>query len=195
MAGTKAFFFVNYEELRQPRSTRRNRQILHPQAEQGIFRYSASGGVQTVNLFELAARSGQLAIAGSDHLAVAGRHPRPRRAPKATSAISPTRSTRSTRSVVPTETKNRYPTVRLDYNLNDQHRLTYSMNFQYSPAVRKPGYDEQPRAATSLGSRSMASQWSTRRAASGWLRSILGPTLVNEVRIGYGGAPVDLLAE
>jgi TonB dependent receptor-like, beta-barrel len=36
----------------------------------------------------------------------------------------------------------------------------------------------------------VADQWSTRRATSGWLRSILGATTVNELRIGYGGAPV-----
>jgi hypothetical protein len=60
----RAFFFVNYEELRQPGSTRRNRQILHPQAETGVFRYQGAGGaVQNVNLFELAARNGQVATA------------------------------------------------------------------------------------------------------------------------------------
>ena len=52
----KAFFFVNYEELREPGGTRRTRTILHPAAQQGVFRYNAAGGVQSVNLFELAAR-------------------------------------------------------------------------------------------------------------------------------------------
>ena len=36
-----------------------------------------------------------------------------------------------------------------------------------------------------------ANQTSTRRATSGSLRSTLGNTMVNEFRIGYGGAPVD----
>ena len=35
--------------------------IFTPDAERGIFRYSTAAGVQTVNLFELAARSGQTA--------------------------------------------------------------------------------------------------------------------------------------
>src|SRR5262245_25025343 len=48
----RAFFFVNYEELRQPGSTRRTRQVFHPDSDRGIFRYQAAGGVQTVNLFE-----------------------------------------------------------------------------------------------------------------------------------------------
>src|SRR5262245_31348712 len=56
----RAFFFMNYEELRQSSPTRRTRQIFHPDSEKGVFRYTTSGGVQTVNLFELAARNGQL---------------------------------------------------------------------------------------------------------------------------------------
>ena len=55
----KAFFFVNYEELRQPSGLRRTRQIFYPDAERGIFRYSGATGIQTVNLFDLAARNGQ----------------------------------------------------------------------------------------------------------------------------------------
>src|SRR5262245_22770441 len=52
----RAFFFVNYEELHQPQDIRRLRQIFHPDAERGIFRYGTTQGVQAVNLFELAAR-------------------------------------------------------------------------------------------------------------------------------------------
>ncbi len=60
----RAFFFVNYEELRQPSDLPRNRQQFHPDSMNGVFRYSTTGGgVGTVNLFELAARSGQLATA------------------------------------------------------------------------------------------------------------------------------------
>jgi hypothetical protein len=41
----RAFFFVNYEELREPAATRRTRTILTPQAQQGIFRYNTTAGV------------------------------------------------------------------------------------------------------------------------------------------------------
>lgn len=182
----RAFFFVNYEELRQPATTRRNRQILHPQAELGNFRYSTTQGVQSVNLFELAARSGQIATPDPIISRLLG------------DIRSATRTEGNIRDLtdplyqeysfqVPTESKNRYPTVRLDYQLSDRHRLTYSMNFQYiggGPDTTNnreryfPGFPVQ------------ANQSSIRRATSGWLRSIFGPTLVNEFRIGYGGAPV-----
>src|SRR5262249_10239096 len=57
----KAFFFVNYEEFRQPSQVNRTRTILNPLAQAGIFRYA--NGTQSVNLYDLAARNGQIATA------------------------------------------------------------------------------------------------------------------------------------
>src|SRR5262249_31705776 len=54
----RAFFFVNYEEYRLPEQTFRQRTILSPQAQQGIFRYNTSSGVQQVDLLQLAAKVG-----------------------------------------------------------------------------------------------------------------------------------------
>lgn len=182
----RAFFFVNYEEFRSPGATRRDRTILHPDSQAGVFRYSAGGGVQTVNLFELAARNGQTSTAD----------------PLIAKLLSDIRqSTTTTGNVrdltdplyqqfsflVPTTSMNRYPTGRLDYQLSEKHRLTYSFNFQYiggGPDTTNnrenffPGFPVQ------------GNQSSTRRATSGWLRSVLSPTMVNEFRIGYGGGPV-----
>src|SRR5258706_1290090 len=50
----KAFFFVNYEEVRQPADVSRQRIILSPSAQQGIFRYNAAGRGREVNLPQLA---------------------------------------------------------------------------------------------------------------------------------------------
>jgi Carboxypeptidase regulatory-like domain/TonB-dependent Receptor Plug Domain len=57
----KAFFFVNYEETRSPRNVTYTRNLMHPLAQQGIFRYTASGGVQSVDLLSLADKNGHLA--------------------------------------------------------------------------------------------------------------------------------------
>src|SRR4030095_6091262 len=47
----KAFFFVNYEENRTPRSRTDTSNVLTAEAQNGIYRYLTSGGVvQTVNL-------------------------------------------------------------------------------------------------------------------------------------------------
>ena len=181
----KAFFFVNYEELRQPSDVRRTRQIFHPDSDRGVFRYSA-GGVQTVNLFDLASRNGQLST------------PDPVVSRLLADVRTATASAGTIRDLgdplyqeysylVPTESMNRYPTVRLDYQVSARHRLTWSMNFQYIGG----GPDTtNNREAYYPGFPVQANQSSTRRATSGWLRSILGPTMVNEFRIGYGGAPV-----
>src|SRR4029078_255605 len=56
----KAFFFVHYEEFHQPGGTTRNRTILNPQAQQGLFSYQTSSGVRSVNVLDLAASNGQL---------------------------------------------------------------------------------------------------------------------------------------
>src|SRR5262245_28304885 len=182
----KAFFFVNYEELRQPQDIRRIRQIFHPDAERGVFRYSTAAGVQTVSLFDLAARNGQLAtpdpivsrLLGDIRVATA-------KEGNVRDLTDPLYQEYS--YLVPTRSQNRYPTVRLDYQLSARHRVTWSMNFQYFGG----GPDTtNNREAYFPGFPVVADQWSTRRATSGWLRSIVGPTMVNEFRIGYGGAPV-----
>jgi len=182
----RAFFFVNYEELRQPASTARNRRILHPDAERGIFRYQTAQGVQTINLFELAARNGQIPTAD----------------PIISRLLTDIRNATATEGnvrdltdplfqeysfQVPTKTKTRYPTVRVDYQVSEKHRLTYALNFSYHGG----GPDTtNNRDRYFPGFPVTAEQDSVRRATSGWLRSILGPNVVNELRIGYGGAPV-----
>jgi hypothetical protein len=187
----RAFFFVNYEEFRQPSAIRRDRQVLHPLAQQGIFRYNTPSGVREVNLFALAAASGQTST------------PDPIISSLLTDIRSATATEGNIRDLtdplfqeysfqVPVTSLNRYPTVRVDYQVNDRHRLTYSMNFQYfggGPDTTNnrenmfPGFPVQ------------ATQGSTRRAASGWLRSMIGRNVVNELRLGYGGAPVVFASE
>src|SRR5678815_637570 len=49
----RAFFFVNYEEFRLPSQITRNRTVLNTAARNGIFTYSTSGGVRTVDLLDL----------------------------------------------------------------------------------------------------------------------------------------------
>ncbi len=182
----RAFFFLNYEELRQPGETRRTRQMFHTDAQQGLFRYSTAGRVEVVNLFELAQRNGQLAT------------PDPTIAKLFSDIRNATARDGNVRDLtdplyqeysylVPTETKNRYPTVRVDYQLSARHRLTWSLNYQ----LFRGGPDTtNNREAYYPGFPVRGDQISDRRATSGWLRSILGPTMVNEFRVGYGGAPV-----
>src|SRR5262245_19266661 len=60
----KAFFFINYEELRLPNNFSRTRSVLHPRAQQGWFRYTVGSGaaqeIREVNVLTLAAANGAL---------------------------------------------------------------------------------------------------------------------------------------
>jgi hypothetical protein len=189
---SKAFFFVHYEELRQPSSVRRIRQILTPAAQQGVFRYNTTQGIREVNLLQLAAAQGQTSTPD----------------PLTTKLFADIRSATSQGGgalrdltdplfqefsfEVPTTTKNRYPTLRLDYQLSERHRLTYSMNFQY---FRGGPDTTNNREAFFPGFPVVANQVSDRRQSSAWLRSILSKNIVNELRFGYAGAPIDFGAQ
>jgi Carboxypeptidase regulatory-like domain len=182
----RAFFFVNYEELREPGGTRRTRTILHPSAQQGIFRYNAASGVQSVNLYELAARLGQTAT--PDPL-IAGILNDIRNATAKEGSVrdqnDPLFQEYSFQNK--TQSMNRFPTVRVDYQLTEKHRLTGSMNFQYFGGGPDTTNNRDPQFP---GFPVTANQTSERRAASAWVRSILAKDMVNEFRFGYGGAPV-----
>jgi Carboxypeptidase regulatory-like domain len=181
----KAFFFVNYEELREPAGQRRTRTILSPDAQRGIFRYSTAAGPREVNLFALAAAANQTSTPD----------------PIVAQLLTDIRNATAQGNVRdqtdplfqefsfqnPTQAMNRYPTVRVDYQLTERHRLTYSMNFQYFGGGPDTTNNRDPFFP---GFPVVANQSSTRRAASAWLRSMIGRNLVNEVRFGYGGAPI-----
>ncbi|HSL23984.1 MAG TPA: TonB-dependent receptor [Vicinamibacterales bacterium] len=187
----KAFFFMNYEEFRQPSDVVRNRTILHPRAEAGIFRYGTSSGIREVDLFALAARNGQVSA------------PDPTIAKLLSDIRAATGTTGSIRDLtipitqefsynVSAEAKNRYPSFRLDFNLTDDHRLSASGNYHTFRSTPDTLNNRDPRFP---GFPATGTQTSSRRQFSGQLRSTLGANIVNEARAGYSGAPVQFFKE
>lgn len=189
----KAFFFVHYEELRMPNNFSRIRTILHPRALDGWFRYTVTVDgqqvVREVNVLDLARANGQLGT--TDPLVM-----------QLLTAIERSVQNSSVKGVVnatsdplllsyswlsPGRQTEKQPTIRLDYNIGKNHRLsgTYSQIW----AVRDPDHlnSADRRFPDAPNYRKFVSTRPTRSIA---LRSTLGSSLVNEVRVGItrGGA-------
>jgi hypothetical protein len=184
----QAFFFVNYEEFRQPQQLTRTRTILSPLAQQGIFQY---GSGRQVDLFALAAANGIVSTPDpitSQLLADI------RAAASSDGSIDPLADPNLERFRwnVNAQSIFRFPTVRLDYNVSEKHRVSGSFNYQKFTSTPDtlngrdrffPGFPVQ------------ADQLSTRIGISTSLRSTLSASVVNELRVGGSGAPVEFFPQ
>ncbi|HEV8429978.1 MAG TPA: carboxypeptidase-like regulatory domain-containing protein [Pyrinomonadaceae bacterium] len=173
----KAFFFVNYEEFRLPGSTARQRNVLTPDAQQGIFRY----GSNSVNLLTLAASKGQTSTID----------------PTIATNLSAIRASLSQGGLTtlgdnqqrftwnsPAAQVRKFTTVRLDFNLTSKHHLDNVWNynvFRSSPDQLNGRDPIFPGLGIGTGG-----QYSLRFSDSLGLRSTLKPNLVNEFRAGIG---------
>ncbi len=181
----KAFFFVNYEEFRQPSQVNRTRTILNPLTQAGNFRYNTTGGVQSVNLFDLAARSGQTSTGD----------------PIITKLLADIRSATSTTggikdltdpnlqqySYSPTgKSSNKKPTVRFDVSVSQKHQL--SATWSYLDGRGGPDFlnNVEPQFP---GFPNQGQQPADRYTGSFSVRSTLSARLVNVARAGLSGGP------
>ena len=180
----KGFFFFNYEESRSPGQNSENRTVLHPRAEQGIFRYTSSGQLREVNLLDLAAQNGQLATPDPT---IARLFADIRNAvSSANTGLTDQTDPLLQRFTYQYDTENvtRYPTGRLDFNLSDKHRLTGSMNYTDLLSTPDTTNNREPNFPGFPGT---GNQHSDRYTVQGTLRSTLTNNLVNELRIGRSG--------
>ena len=129
----KAFFFVNYEELRFPSDATRTRVVYNPLTQAGVMQYNITSGstttVRQVNMLALAAANGFSAALdpvvtrtlGSIRAATAGTG-------LVTQQTDPNLMNFTWQSAA--VALDRQPVVRLDYNLSSNHRLTGTFNEQ-----------------------------------------------------------------
>jgi hypothetical protein len=180
----KGFFFVNYEESRSPGQNTENRTVLHPLAEQGIFRYTSGGQTRQVNLLALAAANGHVSAVDP----TVGRLLADIRAAVTTAGTGLEDLTDPIlqRFTYQYETKGvtKYPTGRVDFNLTDKHRLTGSMNYTDLLSTPDTTNNREPNFPGFPGT---GNQHSDRYTVQGTLRSTLTSNLVNEVRVGRSG--------
>jgi hypothetical protein len=179
----KAFFFFNFEQLRFPLSNTRDRGLLSPSAQAGIFQY---GTGQSVNLFSIAAAAGQTSTADPIMAALLAKI----RAGAETTGIINNRTDPNTQQFLwqPDSLRiDNSPGGRFDYNITDHHRLSVSANYQgqrLNPNLFGGDEPNFPGLANSANLYSAVSRW------SGSLRSTFSKAMVNEVDMGFSNAPV-----
>lgn len=186
----KAFFFFNYERFYQPTEATRNRTILNPGAQQGLFSYTATVGgqavTQTVNLLELAARNGQTSTVDPTIQALLAQV---REATQTTGTVTTQPGEINRQTYVfqsPGKGLEHLPTTRVDVNLNLKHRLSgtyYWQEVNRLPDIQNNGDNSFP------GLPSFGNYLSHRTTGSVTLRSALSSNLVNEVVTGWQWSP------
>jgi hypothetical protein len=178
----RAFFFVNYEEFRLPNQMTRTKTLYNPATETGIFRYTAAGATQQVNLLTLAAGKGFTSTID----------------PTIKNVLATVRASTSQGTLNDQTDPNyqyfyftnggaqrrTYPTVRLDFNLTSKHKLETSWN--YSTYNSSPDFLNSADVAFP-GSGNFGTQTGPRFQFSTALRSTITPRLVNEARVGITG--------
>lgn len=185
----RAFFFFNYEHVRQPSNATRTRTIYNPLTEAGVLRYNVTSGgatrVEEVNVLDLARANGIAATLDP----IVGR------------TLSLIRNAAGTTGQVTQQTdpnlmnyewqspgvsEDRQPTVRIDYNVATAHRL--SGTFALQQATRDPDL-QNGGDARFPGASNFAIYSAKRPLAAIALRSTLSQNLVHELRGGARWSP------
>lgn len=177
----KAFFFLNYEEFRLPEQQLRQRTVLSPLAQQGIF--TTTSGAQ-VNVLNLAAAHGFTGTVDPTIATLLGDI----RASTSQGNVLPIIGdpNRQQFNFVGQGGQDRYfTTVRLDFNLTQNHALSNVWNYQEFGG--KPVDFLNNTDPAFPGFPNSAGQNSQRWTNVTSLRSTLSPSLVNEARFGMLG--------
>ena len=177
----KAFFFVNYEEFRLPEQQLRQRTVLSPLAQQGIF--TTTSGAQ-INLLTLAGANGFTSTVDPTIGGLLGEI----RSSTAQGSILPIAGdpNRQQFNFVGQGGQNRYfTTVRFDFNLSSNHALSNVWNYQEFGGKPVDFLNQTDPAFP--GFPNSAGQNSQRWTNVTSLRSTLTPNLINEARFGMLG--------
>ena len=177
----KAFYFFNWEWFIWPNQVNRTRYLLNTSAQNGLFSYP--GASKPVDLLAVAAKYGQVSTMD----------------PTMKKLIGDIRSSTSGVGGIQVQDQNvdmftyspggkqkrHFPTLRLDYNITNNHRATFSTRYNR--------FDSKPDILNAVepvwpGFPNQAGQYSDRFMAQGSLRSTFGKNMVNEFRVGYSGA-------
>ncbi len=183
----KRFFFVNYEEFRNPNSIARTRTVLTPSAQSGIFSYISGGQVRQVNLFQLAAANGQLATIDPTIASVLARI---QQGVSSTGTITPITNNPNRQSynfLNSGSDLRKFLAVRVDFNLTKDHSFEFVTNRQEFV----PGSDFLNSRDPVFPGFPAYGQGGVRKSYTGALRSNFGSNIVNQLRYAQSGGETD----
>lgn len=184
----KAFYFVNYEEFRLPITSSTTRSYVSPAAQGGLFQYgcTASGCSNSVNILQLAARNGQTSTLDPT---IAAMFSQINAAVATQGAIQTNADLNTLRYTWQPDLfrAEHLPGGRIDVNLSDKHRLTFTQVYQKvnsDPDIINNGYPSFPGFAVD------STQYSFRYTGSASFRSTVTKNMVNEAGWGTIWSPV-----
>ena len=185
----KVFYMLHYEQLRFPNSFTRTRTTLHPRAAEGWFRYEDDGEIREVNVLQLG-DPGRPGGAAQVDPTVASILSNINAATASTGTLNATSDPLMNQYVYlsPGRLFEHQPTLRIDYNVTDNHRLSGSYSLIW--ALRDPDYLNGADARFP-GAPNYRYFHSKRPLGTVTLRSTLSKDIVNELRVGVtakGGA-------
>ncbi len=174
----KGFYFFTYEDSRSPSKITRNRVILTPEAAAGAYTY----GTTTVNLLQLAAANGQTSTLDPRIAKLFADMRTASASGQITNLTDPILQQASFQ--VNSNGKTIYPTGKVDYNINKNHRLTGSFSYNHLDSTPDTTNTREPFFP---GFPNTGSQQSTRYYYSQYLRSTFGANIVNSFHYGGSG--------
>ena len=177
----KAFYFFNWEWFIWPNQVNRTRYLLNTNAQKGLFNYP--GAPAPVNLLAVAAKYNQVSTLDPTMAKLLGDI---RNSTNGVGGLQAQDQNVDMFTYSPGGTQKRhFPTLRLDYNITQNHRATFTTRYNR--------FDSKPDILNTVepvwpGFPNEAGQYSDRFMAQGSLRSTFGRNMVNEFRVGYSGA-------
>ena len=178
----KLFFFVNYEQEKDPATASVARIVPTLAARQGNFSYvDQSGASQTVNLFQLTGVNPDPQVQSLLNLIPAPNDP----------SLTDNPNLSGFRFNSPNKSDQDWVNVRVDYEPWQNHAFTVAFHQFKLTNPNDPTNDIDARFPGLPG----AGQKSTRRLGSASWRASLSPSITNEVRFGVQWAPVDFTSQ
>ena len=197
----KLFFFESFEFFDLPQSFPETGTWLTPTAAGGVFTYSASGAVKTVNLYTLAAQENPSLAAGTRAFPTIGDPTLAKTyaliqqligGGTLVSRIATNSDYNRDNFTWGTKAVNnrKFQTARIDYNITEKHHFNFVWNYQVNdrtPDGLNLEYAILPGTGTQLGSPALEGQYGLNWTGAIGLRSVIRNNLTNELTGGIQG--------